>query len=104
MWYDQELAGVMDRLIDDVRLQSSWTTTMLADDIKICSESREQVFKRAWRGVCSGSGEMRSRKCVNESEVQRFKWRSFKNYNYKSDVNVHTLSTMLHFKRSECSL
>ena len=34
-------AVVMDRLTDEVRQESRWTT-MFADDIVICIESREQ--------------------------------------------------------------
>ncbi|XP_061642617.1 capping protein-inhibiting regulator of actin dynamics isoform X1 [Phyllopteryx taeniolatus] len=41
---------VMDRLTDEVRLESPWTM-MFADDIAICSESREQVEEQLerWR-------------------------------------------------------
>lgn len=39
---------VMDRLIDEVRQGSLWTT-MFADNSVVCSETREQV-KRTWRG------------------------------------------------------
>ena len=35
-------AMVMDRLNDEVRQESSWNM-MFADDIVICSESKEQV-------------------------------------------------------------
>ena len=41
---------VMDRLTDEVRQESPWTMTF-ADDIVICSESREQVeekLERRW--------------------------------------------------------
>ena len=36
------VAMVMDRPLDEVRQESLWTV-MFADDIVICSESREQV-------------------------------------------------------------
>ncbi|XP_063333398.1 up-regulator of cell proliferation-like [Pelmatolapia mariae] len=39
---------VMDRLTDEVRQGSLWTT-MFADNSVVCSETREQV-KRTWRG------------------------------------------------------
>ncbi|KAJ8349299.1 hypothetical protein SKAU_G00244290 [Synaphobranchus kaupii] len=45
-------AMVMDRLTDEVRQESPWTM-MFADDIVICSESREQVEEslEKWREV-----------------------------------------------------
>ncbi|KAK3511718.1 hypothetical protein QTP70_018911 [Hemibagrus guttatus] len=47
-------AIVMDQLSEEVRQESPWTT-MFADDIVICSESREQV-RKTWRGgVINGS-------------------------------------------------
>ena len=42
----------MDRLTDEVRQESPWTV-MYADDIVVCSESREQVeekLQRSWKG------------------------------------------------------
>ncbi|KAK3522273.1 hypothetical protein QTP86_000681 [Hemibagrus guttatus] len=41
-------AIVMDQLSEEVRQESPWTM-MFADDIVICSESREQV-RKTWRG------------------------------------------------------
>ncbi|KAK3532944.1 hypothetical protein QTP70_004548 [Hemibagrus guttatus] len=41
-------AIVMDQLSEEVRQESPWTI-MFADDIVICSESREQV-EQNWRG------------------------------------------------------
>ena len=43
---------VMARLTDDVRQESLWTM-MFADDVVICSESREQVEENLerWRYV-----------------------------------------------------
>ncbi|XP_061649478.1 band 4.1-like protein 5 isoform X3 [Phyllopteryx taeniolatus] len=50
-------AGVMDRLTDEVRLESPWTV-MFADDIVICSESREQVEEqlKRWRDALESRG------------------------------------------------
>ena len=44
-------AMVMDTLLDEVRHESPWLMMMFADDIVICSESREQVEENLerWR-------------------------------------------------------
>ncbi|XP_065665589.1 uncharacterized protein LOC136087013 [Hydra vulgaris] len=62
----------MDRLTDEVRQESPWTM-MLADDIVICSESREQVEVNLerWRYALESRGMKLSRSkieymCVNE--------------------------------------
>ena len=43
-------AMVMDRMKDDIREESPWTM-MVADDMVICSESKEQVDEKldSWR-------------------------------------------------------
>ncbi|KAF3706403.1 Retrovirus-related Pol polyprotein from type-2 retrotransposable element R2DM [Channa argus] len=67
-------ARVMDRLTDEVRNESSWTM-MFADDIVICSKSREQVEEilerrrsvlenRGMKLSCSKTEYM----CVNERD------------------------------------
>ncbi|XP_065642625.1 uncharacterized protein LOC136074248 [Hydra vulgaris] len=65
-------AIVMDRLTDEVRQESPWTM-MFADDIVICSESREQVEVNLerWRYALESRGMKVSRSkteymCVNE--------------------------------------
>uniref|UniRef100_A0A3B3BTI6 ribonuclease H n=1 Tax=Oryzias melastigma TaxID=30732 RepID=A0A3B3BTI6_ORYME len=65
-------AMVMDRLTDEVRQESPWTM-MFADDIVICSESREQVEVELerWRFALERRGMKVSRSkteymCVNE--------------------------------------
>jgi hypothetical protein len=65
-------AIVMDRLTDDVRQKSPWTM-MFADDIVICSESREHVEEKLerWRFALERRGMKVSRNkteymCVNE--------------------------------------
>ncbi|KAK3521007.1 hypothetical protein QTP86_015761, partial [Hemibagrus guttatus] len=67
-------AIVMDQLSEEVRQESPWTM-MFADDIVICSESREQVEENLerWRFVLEGRGMKVSRSkteymCVNERE------------------------------------
>ena len=67
-------AMVMDRLTDEVRQESPWTM-MFADDIVICSESREQVEEKLerWRFALERRGMKVSRSkteymCVNERE------------------------------------
>ncbi|KAK2880212.1 hypothetical protein Q8A73_022910 [Channa argus] len=64
-------ALVMDRLTDEVRQESPWTM-MFADDIVICSESREQVEENLerWRSALENRGMKLSRSkteymCVN---------------------------------------
>ncbi|XP_061621461.1 uncharacterized protein LOC133474126 [Phyllopteryx taeniolatus] len=65
-------AVVMDRLTDEVRLESPWTM-MFADDIVICSESREQLEEQLerWRHALERRGMKISRSkteymCMNE--------------------------------------
>ncbi|KAK3530487.1 hypothetical protein QTP86_024399 [Hemibagrus guttatus] len=67
-------SGVMDQLSEEVRQESPWTM-MLADDIVICSESREQVEKNLerWRFALERREMKVSRSkteymCVNERE------------------------------------
>ena len=50
-----QFAMVMDRLTDEVRQESLWTM-MLADDIVICCESREQLEEKPREGeACAGN-------------------------------------------------
>ena len=65
---------VMDRLTDEIRQESPWTM-MFADDIVICSESREQAEAslERWRYALERRGMKGSRSntecmCVNERE------------------------------------
>ena len=67
-------AMVMDRLTDDIRQEAPWTM-MFADDILMCSESREQVEAslERWRYALERRGMKISRSkteymCVNEKE------------------------------------
>ncbi|KAK3524913.1 hypothetical protein QTP86_011514 [Hemibagrus guttatus] len=67
-------AMVMDQLSEEVRQESPWTM-MFADDIVICSESREQVEENLerWRFVLERRAMIVSRSkteymCVNERE------------------------------------
>ncbi|KAK3551371.1 hypothetical protein QTP70_016656, partial [Hemibagrus guttatus] len=67
-------AMVMDQLSEEVRQKSPWTM-MFADDIVICSESREQVEEnlKRWRFALERRGMKVSRSkteymCVNERE------------------------------------
>ncbi|KAK3506431.1 hypothetical protein QTP70_002157 [Hemibagrus guttatus] len=67
-------AIVMDQLSEEVRMESPWTM-MFADDIVICSESREQVEENLerWRFALERRGMKVSRSkteymCVNERE------------------------------------
>ncbi|KAK3565282.1 hypothetical protein QTP86_004779 [Hemibagrus guttatus] len=67
-------AIVMDQLSEEVRQESPWTM-MFADDIVICSESREQVEENLerWRFALDRGGMKVSRSkteymCVNERE------------------------------------
>ncbi|KAK3535916.1 hypothetical protein QTP70_021214 [Hemibagrus guttatus] len=67
-------AMVIDQLSEEVRQESPWTM-MFADDIVICSESREQVEENLerWRFVLERRGMKVSRSkteymCVNERE------------------------------------
>ncbi|KAK3524746.1 hypothetical protein QTP86_002194 [Hemibagrus guttatus] len=68
-------AIVMDQLSEEVRQESPWTM-MFADDIVICSESREQVEENLerWRFALERRGMKVSRSkteymCVNEREA-----------------------------------
>lgn len=63
-------AMVMDRLTDEVRLEFQWTT-MFADDIVICGESREQLEGKVGLRQLSEKGHVRS---VNSPE----QWRVWK--------------------------
>ncbi|GLD52571.1 myosin-IIIa-like protein [Lates japonicus] len=65
---------MMDRLTDEVRQESPWTM-MFADDIVICSESREQVEENLerWRYALERRGMKVSHSkteymCVNERD------------------------------------
>ena len=67
-------AMVMDRMTDDIREEAPWTM-MFADDIVICSESKEQVEEKleSWRYALERRGmEVNRRKteymCVNERQ------------------------------------
>uniref|UniRef100_A0A3B3I9A4 ribonuclease H n=1 Tax=Oryzias latipes TaxID=8090 RepID=A0A3B3I9A4_ORYLA len=67
-------AMLMDRLTDEVRQESPWTM-MFADDIVICSESREQVEEQLerWRFALERRGMKVSRSkteymCLNERD------------------------------------
>ncbi|KAK3542320.1 hypothetical protein QTP86_022482 [Hemibagrus guttatus] len=69
-----QFAIVMDQLSEEVRQESPWTM-MFADDIVICSESREQVEENLerWRFALERRGMKVSRSkteymCVNERE------------------------------------
>ena len=66
---------VMDRMTDEIREEAPWTM-MFADDIVICSESKEQVEEKleSWRYALERRGmnaNRRKRKymCVNERQV-----------------------------------
>ncbi|MBN3290917.1 LIN1 transcriptase, partial [Polypterus senegalus] len=69
-------AVVMDRLTDKIRQESAWTV-MFADDIVICSDSREQVEEtlERWRSALERRRMKVSRTtktettCINETEV-----------------------------------
>ncbi|KAK3521076.1 hypothetical protein QTP86_007004, partial [Hemibagrus guttatus] len=70
----EEWRRMMDQLSEEVRQQSSWTM-MFADDIVVCSESREQVEENLerWRFALERRGMKVSRSkteymCVNERE------------------------------------
>ena len=68
-------AMVMDRMTDHIREEAPWTM-MFADDIMICSESKEQVEEKleSWRYVLERRGMKVNRRmteymCVNERQV-----------------------------------
>ncbi|KAK3524718.1 hypothetical protein QTP86_001217 [Hemibagrus guttatus] len=74
MYERSRTVGVMDQLSEEVRQESPWTM-MFADDIVICSESREQVEENLerWRFALKRRGMKVSRSkteymCVNERE------------------------------------
>ncbi|KAK3569677.1 hypothetical protein QTP86_002626 [Hemibagrus guttatus] len=62
-------AIVMDQLSEEVRQESPWTM-MFADDIVICSESREQLERRGMKVSRSKTEYM----CVNEREGSGTVW------------------------------
>ena len=68
-------AMVMDRITDDIREEAPWTM-MFADDIVICSESKEQLEEKLkrWRYALERRGMKLNRRktedmCVNERQV-----------------------------------
>ncbi|KAK3561697.1 hypothetical protein QTP86_012539 [Hemibagrus guttatus] len=106
-------AIVMDQLSEEVRQESPWTM-MFADDIVICSESREQVEENLerWRFVLERRGMKVSRSkteymCVNGREgsgtvrlqgeevkkVQEFKYLGStvqSNGEYEKELHIHS--------------
>ena len=67
-------AMVMDRMTDEIREESPWTM-MFADNIVICSESKEQVEEKleSWRHALERRGMKVNRRkteymCVNERQ------------------------------------
>ena len=67
-------AMMMDRMTDDIREEAPWTM-MFADDIVICSESKEQVEEKleSWRYALERRGMKVNRRkteymCVNERQ------------------------------------
>ena len=67
---------VMDRMTDDIREEAPWTM-MFADDIVICSESKERVEEKleSWRYALERRGMKVNRRktenmCVNERQVK----------------------------------
>ena len=68
-------AMVMDRMMDDIREEYPWTM-MFANDIVICSESKERVEEKpeSWRYALERRGMKFNRRkteymCVNERQV-----------------------------------
>ena len=68
-------AMVMDWMTDEIREEAPWTM-MFADDIVICSESREQVEEKleSWRYALERRGMKVNRRkteymCLNERQV-----------------------------------
>ena len=68
-------AMVMDRITDDIREEAPWTM-MFADDIVICSDSKERVEEKleTWRCALERRGMKVNRRkteyiCVNERQV-----------------------------------
>ena len=69
-------AMVMDRITDDIREEAPWTM-MFADDIVICSESKEWLEQKleSWRYALERRGMKVNRRkteymCVNERQVK----------------------------------
>ena len=69
-------AMVMDRITDDIREEAPWTM-MFADDIVICSESKERLEQKleSWRYALERRGMKVNRRkteymCVNERQVK----------------------------------
>ena len=69
-------AMVMDRITDDIREEAPWTMTF-ADDIVICSESKEWLEQKleSWRYALERRGMKVNRRkteymCVNERQVK----------------------------------
>ena len=65
---------MMDRMTDEIREEAPWTM-MFADDIVICSESKEQVEEKleSWRYALERRGMKVNRRkteymCVNERQ------------------------------------
>ncbi|KAK3522813.1 hypothetical protein QTP86_002563, partial [Hemibagrus guttatus] len=69
-------AMVTDQLSEEVR-QESPCTMMFADDIVICSESREQV-KKTWRGKGRELADVMERRKVDILCVQETRWKGSK--------------------------
>ena len=74
-WSPCLFAMVMDRMMDDIREKAPWTM-MFADDIVICSESKERVEEtlESWRYALERRGMKVNRRkteymCVNERQV-----------------------------------
>ena len=70
-------AMMMDRMTDEIREEAPWTM-MFADDIVICSESKEQVEEKleSWRYASERRGMKVNRRkteyvCVNERQDNR---------------------------------
>ena len=69
-------AMVMDRMTDDIREEAPWTM-MFADDIVICSESKERLGEKleSWRYALERRGMKDNKRkteymCVNERQVK----------------------------------
>ena len=64
-------AMVMDRMTDEIREEAPWTM-MFADEIVICSESKEHVEEKleSWRYALERRG-MKANRCVNERQGNR---------------------------------
>ena len=69
-------AMVMDRMADDIREEAPWTM-MFAEDIVICSESKERLEQKleSWRYALERRGIKVNRRkteymCVNERQVK----------------------------------